>query len=864
MQSLFRVTGVVLTATSLVFLPGLALAQPGPMCSPVAARAVEAVCADTPLRASFDASHIYDEQLLFAAQSHLAAGRLEEARTVLREAARRFPVVQDQFALMEGEIALSAGLPLEARAIFESALESPNSFVKLRARIGRVRALLQARDPEGSAAMRALMHEYPELPQAEQLRLAEARAIEDAGRLDEAARMYREIDLEQPGSYAAVTARERMAILTERGVAIAPYTTAERIRRATSLVGSGPMDEARSEVSSLLASLGENDDRRTVLRLAMRIARVEGRFEDAQALDTLARAARRETTRARPVTAAAESPVPVTTTSDAVVADAVVADAAAPTAPVLSPEDEEALSVVRTAFRRVARGRSPRSLPHEALIDATALASELGLDDFVMSAASRVLDDGIPPQTRFAVAMAASGTPADEIVLRVLGSLRDQPEDLGAGARYHHARTLERLGRFEEAAEAFDRMTTSNRNGSYYTVWARQRLVTVRAALAQRQATEQVASVTTDAPHVHEQVREVAFDGGAAEVSEDELEDVVRDAGVGRTARGAQLVTYDGNAPIQPVQTDYRAIADQLHSVAVAHRDDYPWFERAEALLRLRAVDRAESELYEAVVAWRRASGRPIGRNGIEAVSRGDAPARVVRPRRPARGRARTAARRPTPVLPRRSGGLEEADRRTLADVTAALGDYGSAIVLGVQYSADDRPRAYAEEVEASARRYGVDPNLIYAVMRVESIYQARAVSYAGAIGLMQIMPRTGQLIARQLGRTGFTTADLLDPRTNIDFAAWYLASLIERFDGRVPLAIASYNGGPHNVRVWIEEHGSRMPLDAFLERIPFEQTHRYVRRVLVHYAAYREQAGLDMVPLETALPGARIDSVAF
>lgn len=72
--------------------------------------------------------------------------------------------------------------------------------------------------------------------------------------------------------------------------------------------------------------------------------------------------------------------------------------------------------------------------------------------------------------------------------------------------------------------------------------------------------------------------------------------------------------------------------------------------------------------------------------------------------------------------------------------------------------------------------------NWCWAVMRVESVYDRRIVSYAGAIGLLQIMPRTGRLIARSLGHEEFTAADLLDPRTSIEFGAWYLRSLIDRF----------------------------------------------------------------------------------
>ncbi|MBC7172650.1 MAG: lytic transglycosylase domain-containing protein, partial [Polyangiaceae bacterium] len=194
----------------------------------------------------------------------------------------------------------------------------------------------------------------------------------------------------------------------------------------------------------------------------------------------------------------------------------------------------------------------------------------------------------------------------------------------------------------------------------------------------------------------------------------------------------------------------------------------------------------------------------------------------------------------------------------------AAVGDYGTAVGIGPDTEARHRPRAYEREVEEAAATFGLDPNLLLAIMRVESVYQRGIISYVGAIGLTQIMPRTGTLIAHALGDTDFTTADLLDPATNLRYSAWYLASLIRRFDGRLPLAIASYNGGPHNVRAWLENHARTMPLDALLERIPFEQTHRYVRRVLTHYAAYRAQQGLPMEPLDDTLPTPGADTIAF
>jgi soluble lytic murein transglycosylase len=285
-----------------------------------------------------------------------------------------------------------------------------------------------------------------------------------------------------------------------------------------------------------------------------------------------------------------------------------------------------------------------------------------------------------------------------------------------------------------------------------------------------------------------------------------------------------------------------------LRGIAAVNELGYPELGRAVDLLRLGEIDAAEGELYEAFLSYRAAIGRPLRRVGLEAVARGGD--RPIEPMTLEIRRARLD--------------LTADDRRAVAEVAAALGDYGTAVGIGPDLGPDDRPRAYEREVEQAAAAFGLDPNLLFAVMRVESVYQRRIVSYAGAIGLTQIMPRTGGLIAHQLGYVDFTTADLLDPAINLRFSAWYLASLIRRFDGHLPLAIASYNGGPHNVRQWIEEHSRTIPLDALLEQIPFAQTHRYVRRVLTHYAAYRAQQGLPMQPLSVTLPAPETDSIAF
>lgn len=302
-------------------------------------------------------------------------------------------------------------------------------------------------------------------------------------------------------------------------------------------------------------------------------------------------------------------------------------------------------------------------------------------------------------------------------------------------------------------------------------------------------------------------------------------------------------------APSDDAPFDDDAAARSLEMLAVEHGSAFPWLARAAAALRLRDHRVSADELAEVYHAWNAAERGAGRRAGLEAVYRG----------RQLAGRAQ-----PIALSTRRARrDLDLHARAEIGRIALGVGDAGIALRFG-SLDRDARPRPYEELVVAAAERHHIDPNLLFAVMRVESVYDPRVVSYAGAVGLLQIMPTTGDRIAARLGRTDFGTDDLLDPATNIEFSAWYLHSLIERFDGRVPLAIAAYNGGPHNVRRWMAAHASAMPLDAFLERIPFDQTHRYVRRVLTHYAAYRREAGLALPDLDPTLPPIHADRVAF
>ncbi|MDR4493939.1 MAG: lytic transglycosylase domain-containing protein [Nitrospirales bacterium] len=134
-----------------------------------------------------------------------------------------------------------------------------------------------------------------------------------------------------------------------------------------------------------------------------------------------------------------------------------------------------------------------------------------------------------------------------------------------------------------------------------------------------------------------------------------------------------------------------------------------------------------------------------------------------------------------------------------------------------------------------------VDPYLVAGLIREESLYNPRALSAVGAMGLMQLMPETAKRVARKVGMP-FWPSDsegLFDPERNIRLGSWYLGELINDFHGNLVYAVASYNAGPSAVRRWIAKYGHR-PLDEFIEQIGYKETRGYVKRVLGSYWIYK------------------------
>jgi soluble lytic murein transglycosylase len=148
-------------------------------------------------------------------------------------------------------------------------------------------------------------------------------------------------------------------------------------------------------------------------------------------------------------------------------------------------------------------------------------------------------------------------------------------------------------------------------------------------------------------------------------------------------------------------------------------------------------------------------------------------------------------------------------------------------------------PRAYWPRVTAAADAERLDPYLVLAVMRQESLFDPDAVSPAAAYGLLQLLVSTASHVA---GRP-MTAAALVDPTTNITLGTRYLRQLLDRFDGDVAKAVAAYNGGEDAVAKW-ERRAPGTPTDEFVETISYRETRHYVKQVLGNYRRYRRLYG--------------------
>jgi soluble lytic murein transglycosylase len=165
-------------------------------------------------------------------------------------------------------------------------------------------------------------------------------------------------------------------------------------------------------------------------------------------------------------------------------------------------------------------------------------------------------------------------------------------------------------------------------------------------------------------------------------------------------------------------------------------------------------------------------------------------------------------------------------------------------------------PEPYPDLLPARARAVGVDPSLLLAVMRRESGFRPGVRSGAGAEGLLQLRPATAERVAAVLGLPVGLGARLGEPEVNITLGAHYLGLLLARF-GDPAIAVAAYNAGPAAAAEWARARAG-MPLDAWVESIPYRETRGYVRIVLTDWDVYRALAGEPPAPI---VPGRTVSA---
>ena len=170
-------------------------------------------------------------------------------------------------------------------------------------------------------------------------------------------------------------------------------------------------------------------------------------------------------------------------------------------------------------------------------------------------------------------------------------------------------------------------------------------------------------------------------------------------------------------------------------------------------------------------------------------------------------------------------------------------------------------PLPYAETLRRQAQLNGLDAAWVAAQTRAESIFMPTVTSAADARGLMQVLPSTGEAMAKRLGREWRGAHSLYEPDTNLTLGTAYLRQLLDRYQGLPYLAIAAYNAGPAPIARWQDARAALEP-DFWIETIPYKETRDYVARVLAFSVVYDWRLNGSALPLSDRLLG-RFDGKA-
>jgi soluble lytic murein transglycosylase len=152
-------------------------------------------------------------------------------------------------------------------------------------------------------------------------------------------------------------------------------------------------------------------------------------------------------------------------------------------------------------------------------------------------------------------------------------------------------------------------------------------------------------------------------------------------------------------------------------------------------------------------------------------------------------------------------------------------------------------PKAYWSDLKRSSAANGLDPYLVASLIRQESEFNPNAVSRANAVGLMQLLPKTGKAVARQVKMKRYNASQLYTPAVNLQLGTRYFRGMVDKFGGSFEYALAAYNAGSDRVEDWLSQGKYRDPQE-FVESIPFTETREYVQAILRNASVYKQLYG--------------------
>ncbi|GMV40429.1 MAG: hypothetical protein AMXMBFR64_21450 [Myxococcales bacterium] len=669
-----------------------------------------------------------------------------------------------------------------------------------------------SRHAEALTALREVLALYPRAPAAREARLAIAESLLALGRAQAAADAFRDVEQDWPGSHAAVVASVRLAVLAQDGVTPTPWTLAERLAHGKHLRTDKRWAEAIAELDPLIVELERSGRAPLALEARREAARAAQGAEDWE--DALRRW--REVMGLRP------SDWTRGQIAECLARSGRIAEAAA-------------------EHRKRGRGALPQLAEMYFLVGEYQKAWE------IESTLRRGDAEG---RWRLAWLDYQRGKPLEavkrfEALSGAVGWER---------STYWQARAFVKAGKPKQAIPLFTSIVERDPL-TYYSLQANNRLYELGVVREEWKALppEQLPDLEATGARIHWPAAPVELTARAGVPARRTPLDTAPDDLLDRLA-----ADFGGTLPELRKAAELARVG-QLEAARVELRYAMATLRDLKAGVPARSLAGAEPNLLHD----NRRVGEKEGLWGMrlghrQALSKGDE-ARIVARLEQAR-KLPGSLRADISLAASRLGDWYQL--RAHASRSGPLGAWPTAERLerwrGVY------PRAYPETMGFFTDLYGMRPELMWAVMRVESAFNPWAISIAGARGLLQVMPRTGRLIAARTGYGEFSQEMLLEPEMSIYFGTWYMGQLIEKFKGQEPLAITSYNTGPHRIASWLERK-AHIAYDEFQEETPYREGREYTKKVLKYMLLYRWlYEGVQVLYVPNRLDGEFADNINF